>query len=91
MWGKRSTLRLAACRSTALGLRDDSQRSEARTFTVALVVVACVGPGLVALAKVTWLCVRGLGRLTILRLPACVSTLDFALKSYGPEEVWCDR
>ena len=48
-------------------------------------------PGVAALARVTWLCVRGLGRLTILRLPACVSNLDFALKSYGPEKVLCGR
>ena len=56
-----------------------------------MAVVVSWTPGVAALARVTWLCVRGLGRLTILRLPACVSNLDFALKSYGPEKVLCGR
>jgi len=39
-----------------------------------------------ALAKVTWLCVRGLGRLTILRLPACVSTFEAYVESLRSRE-----
>ena len=41
---------------------------------------------IVALARVTWLCVRGLGRLTILRLPACVSTFEAYVKSLRSRE-----
>ena len=76
MWGKRSTLRLAARWSTALGLRGERQRSEARMLTAAL-GVGC-GGGItrgctrVALARVTWLCVRGLGGLPSYDFPlAC--------------------
>jgi len=45
----------------------------------------------VALAKVTWLCVRGLGGLPFYDFPLVCPRSKLTLKAYGPEKVWCER